>query len=122
MPISLSDLKNRTSSVDVYKKLGASRDLWGKLNVEYYLNPDVNLEDDAQRTAALNSQDQQLIAKVNSEHAVAIIASWDLLDEEGHTIDLDAETIRTQVPWNILTDCLTAIGKERASAAPSKKR
>jgi hypothetical protein len=122
MPISLKDLKKRTGTVDVYRKLGASRDLWDKLHVEYYLNPDLNMEDDARRTAALNGGDTELIGKVNSEYAVAIIASWDLLDEEGETIALDAETVRTQVPSNILTDCLTAIGKERASVSPSKKR
>jgi len=80
------------------------------------------MEDDARRTAALNGQDQELIVKVNTEYAVAIIAAWDLLDDDGQPIELEAETVRTQVPSNILTDCLMAIGKERASSAPSKKR
>jgi hypothetical protein len=122
MPISLKDLTNRTRTVDVYRSLGASKDLWGKLNAEYFLSPDWNLEKDAEKQAAINSQDIDAIGKANAEFMAAILASWDLLDEDNQPIELDPESIRTQVPASILTDVLTAIGKDRGSVAPSKKR
>jgi len=108
--------------VDVYRSLGASKDLWGKLNAEYFLSPDWNLEKDAEKQAAINSQDIDAIGKANAEFMAAILASWDLLDEDNQPIELDPESIRTQVPASILTDVLTAIGKDRGSVAPSKKR
>ena len=119
----LKDLKKRTGSVDVYKKLGASRDLWDKLHVEYYLNPDLNMEDDARRTAALNGQDQDAIVKVNTEYAVAIIAAWDLLDEDGQPIEFErrdgTHAGALQHPHRF---CLTAIGKEEGKLCTLKKR
>jgi hypothetical protein len=122
MPISLADLKKRTGRVDVYRALSGPRELWGKLNVEYLLNPDFTIADDLAKqerllTGGMEAQGQDL-----ADQAALMCVSWDLEDEEGNRVPIDSESIRDIVPLNILTDILNACAKDRTNLSPTKKR
>lgn len=122
MPIKLNDLQARTGDVDVYRMINGPKELWGKLNVTFLLNPQYTLEDDAQRSLDLQSDDPEVVAEANAQHAVRAIVDWDLLGDDDKKIPVEADHIRTMVPTNVLTDIITAIGKARSKVGPTKKR
>jgi hypothetical protein len=122
MPISLADLKKRTATVDVYRVLNGPKELYGKLNVEYWLNPDYSLNDDAERDAELKTGDTDIIAHANARQFLKIVVGWDLLDEKGEVYELDESMLVSELPTEILTTIMDAIAKDRKSLSPTKKR
>jgi hypothetical protein len=124
MPISLSDLRRRTATVDVYRTLNrpGDRELWGKLNVEYLLNPDYSLMDDAAYNLVEKGGDPEQLAQEAAKKFVAVVVKTDIEDEDGQPLAIDADTVSRELPVNIITDILNACAKDRNSLTPTKKR
>ncbi len=114
MPISLTEAKKRTASVDVYREVEHVGFKPGDLIVKYHVQSSNLLDDEARAQAIADREDPEELKRLYLALLVETIVEWDLsLEPGGKPIPITQEELARCLPSEMVMDIIQAIGRHK---------
>ena len=113
MPISLSELKERRATVDVYREIQHTGMKPGDLKVQYNVIAANTLTDEMALQEALYAENTEAFRQEYVAAMLRVVVGWDLSETpDGPPVPITEETLAI-LPADLLRDTLDAIQKHK---------